>query len=89
MSETLDRAPLVIIGGGPGGYAAAFKAAVNAYETAKDNGALGGKISGAGGGRATAPPIPRDRIRRTRPAPAFPREQRCGGQTCLVCGRPN
>ncbi len=27
MSETLDRAPLVVIGGGPGGYAAAFKAA--------------------------------------------------------------
>jgi len=27
MSETLDKAPLVVIGGGPGGYAAAFKAA--------------------------------------------------------------
>jgi dihydrolipoamide dehydrogenase len=27
MSEKLDKAPLVVIGGGPGGYAAAFKAA--------------------------------------------------------------
>ena len=27
MSKTLDKAPLVVIGGGPGGYAAAFKAA--------------------------------------------------------------
>jgi len=27
MSKTLDRAPLVVIGAGPGGYAAAFKAA--------------------------------------------------------------
>jgi dihydrolipoamide dehydrogenase len=27
MTDTLDKAPLVVIGGGPGGYAAAFKAA--------------------------------------------------------------